>query len=394
MTAIDIVPAVTLISLLIGVLAVYVARNAPFYGRLLAAEESAASRFHAIDGLRGFLAMAVVFHHVLISRQYYQTNVWGLTDSNLATFLGRGGVSLFFMITAFLFWNRVSNQARPFDARGFFISRLRRLVPMYLLAAILLIVTALTFTHFRVHSFATLLSQCVSWLLFTIPGNPDINGFDRTYVINGVFWTLTFEWKFYLLLPLLAVFSKGIKQLLLLAVVALYIAFLADPPLEWYFVGGAIAATIASNKQVATAMQHWLASVGSLVMIAAVVRFAPTCYSLTATALLFFPFLAIACGNSLFGLLTCKPARLLGTLSYSIYLLHSWILYMVSRFVNHFSDVAALSNLQYWLLSSVVAVATVLLSALTFRYIEFPFISTNSPKVLNPKPQNHRTASV
>lgn len=60
---------------------------------------------------------------------------------------------------------------------------------MYLLASGLLVITVL----------ALLLQQVLAWLLFTIPGTPPINGLEKTYLINTVFWSLAFEWKFYLL---------------------------------------------------------------------------------------------------------------------------------------------------------------------------------------------------
>src|SRR5690348_2852447 len=92
---------VLLIGSLVLCLAAIIARLAPFY-RTLIEKEIAAKRFHSVDGLRGYLALGVAFHHVAMNYHYYQTDEWGLFGtSNLGTFLGKGSVALFFMITAF-----------------------------------------------------------------------------------------------------------------------------------------------------------------------------------------------------------------------------------------------------------------------------------------------------
>src|SRR6201996_2775779 len=69
--------------------------------------EISANRFHAIDGLRGYLALGVLLHHVVINEQFYRTGTLELTPSRLNPFVGRGSVAFFFMITALLFWGRV-----------------------------------------------------------------------------------------------------------------------------------------------------------------------------------------------------------------------------------------------------------------------------------------------
>src|ERR687898_120425 len=58
----------------------------------------------------------------------------------MAPFYGsaaHGGVALFFMITGFLFWLRVLRTGDAFDTRAFFVSRLRRLTPMYLMSVLM-----------------------------------------------------------------------------------------------------------------------------------------------------------------------------------------------------------------------------------------------------------------
>jgi hypothetical protein len=88
-------PAV-LIALVVFGLGALIARRSAFY-RGLVDHEVSANRFHAIDGLRGYLALGVVLHHVVINFQYYQTGVWELTPSRLkevASFVRTGSARL------------------------------------------------------------------------------------------------------------------------------------------------------------------------------------------------------------------------------------------------------------------------------------------------------------
>ena len=84
-------PAIVIALVVLGLGALVVRRSA-FY-RSLVDHEVSANRIHAIDGLRGYLALGVVLHHFVINFQYYQTGVWALTPSRLNTFSGRGSVA-------------------------------------------------------------------------------------------------------------------------------------------------------------------------------------------------------------------------------------------------------------------------------------------------------------
>ncbi|WP_233882082.1 acyltransferase family protein [Paraburkholderia flagellata] len=345
-----------------------------FYG-LLIERETSSKRFHAIDGLRGYLALGVLLHHVVINAQLYQIGSWALTPSRLNTFLGRGSVAFFFMITAFLFWGRMIDGHGKIDTLRFYASRIRRLVPMYLISAGLLIATALTFTHFRiVVPIGDLASQIASWLLFTIPGAPEVNGFKQTGLVNTVFWSLVYEWKFYIALPFVAALAMNGRAWLAAAGVSITIALFSTTQIEWFFLGGCVAACAVRSQ----ALQSWAPRpVGSFVAfacIAATALYQPMTYTWLGAVLLFIPFLLFAGGNSLFGVLTCRPARLLGLLSYSVYLLHNWVLYLVSRMVNHYTPIADLTLGRYWAVVGAVALITVALAAITYRFVEHPRI--------------------
>ncbi|HBT6038660.1 hypothetical protein [Klebsiella pneumoniae] len=83
-------------------------------------------------------------------------------------------------------------------------------------------------------------------------------------------------------------------------------------------------------------------------------------------------FIAIVCGNNLFGALTLKGARLLGEISYSIYLIHGCVIFSIFILMNKFSG---LSLSEYLILMPFVTIAVVFISSLTYRFIEAPCIN-------------------
>ena len=79
-------------------------------------------------------------------------------------------------------------------------------------------------------------------------------------------------------------------------------------------------------------------------------------------------------GNSLFGLLNTRAARFLGTISYSVYLMHGIILFAVLDLANAIVPIPTLTPMLYWSLILLTAILTVLVSSITYKYIEHPFL--------------------
>jgi peptidoglycan/LPS O-acetylase OafA/YrhL len=127
-------------------------------------------------------------------------------------------------------------------------------------------------------------------------------------------------------------------------------------------------------KGAATSLISTVVAIGG---IAAAIAFVPMVYSFAGAALLFIPFVVFASGNTLFGALTCRPARLLGLVSYSVYVLHNWVLFVVSRLVDQFADVGSMPASEYWVLGAVMVLMTVVLSAITFRFVESPWLRSS-----------------
>ena len=339
-------------------------------------------RFVSIDGLRGYLALAVFLHHSCIWYFYLRGGEWTFPPSNLYTHFGPSAVAMFFMITGFLFFTKLLNARvdgiNPFDWDRLYVGRLLRLAPLYGVVMLLMfaIVAVATGAVLR-EPFADLAGELSSWLLFSIPGRPDLNGLAHTRVIvAGVTWSLAYEWFFYLSLPILALVAGLVppRRYLALGVAALIVFVLWQPEARHLLAFGVgIAASIAArSRRVRMLATHKASSIIAVVAAALAVARYPTAYGTVPVLLMGATFAIIACGNSLCGVLGASVSRLLGEMAYSLYLLHGLLLYLSFGILGALMPIDRWSPLQHWLCISMLTPLLVGLSFLSFRYIEKP----------------------
>ena len=82
-------------------------------------------------------------------------------------------------------------------------------------------------------------------------------------------------------------------------------------------------------------------------------------------------FYSVARGNSLFGMLTSRASILLGEISYSIYLLHGVVLYVLFTKTT-VVDVSRFSLSEFFYFMPLVSVLVVIISMVTYLTIEKP----------------------
>ncbi len=340
------------------------------------------TRYETIDGLRGFLALGVFIHHASIWYQYLQLNKWEAPKSNLFCQLGYASVSIFFMITAFLFVTKLLNAGtKKMDWNIFFISRLFRLLPMYLISIIFLMIIVAVTSHWELKvPLIRLIKDIFYWITFTIILCPEINNNSLTSIINaGVVWSLPYEWLFYFSLPIIAILISRINSSIFYIIVGVLfiIGFYQVHEFNFHilleFCGGAIAPFIikyTSKKINYNAIIFTLIIIFCLMMVL-FYRF-PNDY--ISKILIILAFNLIALGNDVFGILRNSTLKFLGEISYSTYLLHGIIIFFVIYFYFNFEDAKNLSPLKYCITLFIITPIVVITSFLFYKNVEKPFM--------------------
>jgi peptidoglycan/LPS O-acetylase OafA/YrhL len=186
-----------------------------------------AVRVGTIDGLRGLLALAVFFHHAAIWHQYIIIGEWRPPPSRFYANLGPAGVSMFFMITGYLFRSRMlKTRGRP-NFLKLYVGRLFRIVPLYLVLALIVLVSVGFATHWRLNESPFSVSNEVArWLAGGVLDVPDVNAYHASLISASVTWSLSYEWMFYASLIVTAFFARNPLAGFLLPLVGLIIVIL------------------------------------------------------------------------------------------------------------------------------------------------------------------------
>ena len=310
----------------------------------------ARGRLAGIDGLRAVAALWVVVFNGILASHFNLPNVPGFSQ---VAGSGWKGVSLFFVLSGFcLYLPLAQRPALPLDVRRFFKRRALRILPAYYvsLAGVAVLHLALerrlgstqlglegTLLHTLAH--ATMLHSVIPAAFNSL---------------NGVYWSLGIEWQLYLAFPLLVYLSArwGAPAIAAFAGVVsvswaagLYLAFghglLADTSNLWTvlanqlpgrcfeFALGMLAATLVSRRWVVLPRNAWLAA--PLALLLAMLAGGP--FSNVMTGILFFVVVLVVASesNPMARLMSWRPIVLLGTVSFSLYLIHEPILNTVAR---------------------------------------------------------------
>jgi peptidoglycan/LPS O-acetylase OafA/YrhL len=346
-----------------------------------------------IDGLR-FVAIGLVL-------LYHSGAVIGVTRGDpwippfgdalahhgtwLTSFLGPGwfGVELFFVISGFILALPFAAHAlageRKVSLRAYFLRRLTRLEPPYLIALTLFFVVA--------GGGFVLLPHYAAGL-----GYQHGTAFGAYNPINGAFWSLEIEVQFYLLVPALALLfripearnRRMAMVALALIVMAVNTALVNDDPrmaltvtnfLQYFLAGFLLADIYVSEwRQSPSVHRRWdLASiVGWPVLLLGASARQAAIVSLAWPGLVVLLYCAAFRGPATRKVLSNRWLITIGGMCYSIYLLHYPLMILLARVT------AGLGNAQLLLFVP----ACVLAGAIFFAVIERPCMQRDWPQRL------------
>lgn len=339
------------------------------------------ARYSALDGLRGFAALSVFVFHLIVTHRFIETGVWTVPDSRFYALLGPVGVSLFFMITGFLFWKKmlhVKGRPRWIDL---YIGRLFRIGPVYLFVVLVMFCIVFARTGFQLQEpIGVVAGSLLQWLaLGAIDTQPDVNGYRATHVLAGVTWTIAYEWAFYASLMATAYFARGRTHFIFVpGALALSLAgkvFLHIDAMGFaalFLLGMAVASLLHENMKLR--IPHALSSAMVLALMLAVFTTSRNGYETVTAILLALVFYLVCSGTTIYGLLTTTSARRLGNISYSLYLMQGLVLTLVFA-VTPVRDFAMASSQNYWVVGTVCAALLILAAVLGYALIERPGIA-------------------
>ena len=334
-----------------------------------------------LDGLRGALATCVFAHHFYLMYRWKIEGEWGIADNfgqhwmYFAQNIGAIPVSLFFMITGFLFLNKLKQ--KEINWKNLYIARIRRIMPLYLLS--LLFVVYASFKAVGVENVA--FWDGADWLFHwaTFRYQP-LNGFVSFIANAGVQWTLLYEWAFYFSLPFIhtamhQLTASNKKQWGVIALCGALFGWIitqTDTHHYWQFVLSAAAVSL-SGVLLPWIQQYkkWLNVAVSLLLLATAFLFPP--YTPINRILVALLFVMLAGGYDFGGILRHRGMKMLGDMSYSIYLMHGVVLYSVFALGGWF-DFQAHGLLVYIATFPLIFVLVLLLSCTTYFGVERSFL--------------------
>jgi len=348
------------------------------------------NKLNSIQALRGLAAMLVVMFH-------FRTDLaLNLPLANRLFGNGAIGVDLFFMISGFIAYYVTANENNGIhSSRIFIIKRLCRIVPPYVIATLFIAGNSWDKWSFTLRSFLFLPGDTTQ----TAP----YFGYPRLFV--G--WSLNYEFLFYTICALSLLFRKS-KFIVLTILVTSLVAFpfftndhreaissinygyhgylaLITNGMMLEFLAGLLIAYLAIGKKITFSR-----NTGRLAIISSAIYFVYVTlgfgndlgnghYSYASAC--FFLLMSVTTYESHFGI---KPLRFLtsvGTVSFSVYLMHPHGLSLARKIISrHWQGHFAGLNTTMAALS-----LTALFTVIFYKYVEVWLCNTLRKKILAPK---------
>ena len=324
-------------------------------------------RIRELDALRGLAAFAVVLYHYTTR---YDLKVGHLDAPLFEVPWGHYGVELFFLLSGFVIFMTLERTKRSSD---FVISRVSRLYPGYWvgMACTLLAVAVLGVPHSGYDVGATDVALNTTMLQRYVPGTPNV---------DGAYWTLSVELTFYALV--LGLFATGLLRRIRLAIVALLGIELA---LHFATSGGDASAPLALRGARQVFLSHYGPYFAAGILFYKLRNERETGMHFVDRGLIVLCLVAVAImrpGEELVASLVCfvifslltsgflrplasRPLLFLGGISYSLYVVHQVIGFLVIR---NATDLGMSTNAAIVL---AIGVSLALATAIT-RLVELP----------------------
>ncbi len=366
------------------------ASRVPFSARLggiYELEGANAKRMLTMEGARG-IAVALVFlvHYRAAFAAWTGSGTVTETVTQFLWTIGHAGVDLFFVLSGYLIYGAVLKPS--LDYVKFMGRRVQRIYPTFLVVFAMYIALSFAFpSQSKLPPNALDAAVLIVQNLLLLPG---IFPFEA---IVSVAWSLSYEFFYYLTLPLL-VLALGLRRwqpkqrVIFFAVVAVLFVtswFLLAPkaPRLLMFVAGILLYELVHSLNFApkiSAAFEWFAIALTLAAFAAIayVETIPQTGEMLRLIVSFVAFgtLVFACFRAegpLYRVFAWTPLRWLGNMSYSYYLIHALTINASAMVLGKVLPASMAGPGLYWLMFLPVFAATLITSTLLFALVEKPF---------------------
>ncbi len=361
--------------------------------------------FSGLNGLRFFAAIAVVITHIeLIKYQSGYSEIW--KNNKLIFELGSLGVIFFFVLSGFLITYLLLKEksvTQTVAVKKFYLRRILRIWPLYYFI-VLLGFLVLPNIHFLDNAYlnkfmnTNFVPNFTLYLLFlpnlafaTFAAVPHI----------GQTWSIGVEEQFYVLWPVLVKHCKNILKALILVIVVLFALkvlvlilckqfpdsgalkiikpFLAMTKMESMAIGGIGAYYLFTDNQKIKFFYNNILMFVALILIVALVYFTPAFVQdgayLVFSALFLVIILNVSSNPNSILKLENKLFKVLGNISYGIYMYHLIVIAFVLSTLKHLNiEVNDSFTSQLTVYGSTILL-TVLVSYISYTYFEKWFLN-------------------
>lgn len=297
-------------------------------------------RYPAIDGIRWYAAFLVFLVHAsgpVIGLLKAIPVMHHEEPSQLALrafqFVSRGqyGVDVFFIISGFLMGRIIASRGDRFSYPEFIRSRFVRIYPAFLVSYLICV------AYFPQQYGWPLTSYSFFGNLLFLNALPTLKVFGYDYVS----WSLGFEFAFYLIIPFVVLFRRFPIKYVAGAALLLSFVFIPDIVLRMkaLFIGFFISAWSDDElKGIAARIPLWPV----LLAYAAIILIYRTSYLEFGDRAFYYPYILLAAvmfvkvvfeDNFLNRFFSRTSMRVLGTISYSVYLIHPFCISVTSAYI-------------------------------------------------------------
>lgn len=332
------------------------------------------------EGVRGLAVFLVFLVHFATLAEPWLADVGLLsTCLDLVRAVGNMGVDLFFMLSGYLIYGSLMDKAQPFIP--YLRRRIQRIYPTFSVVFCLYCLLSIVFpgeSKLPAGGWEKLRYLCENYLL--LPGV-----FDITAMIT-VAWSLSYEFMFYLSVPLIIAgcrlrdFSSRLRLTAWFILASLIVAF---PKM----MGGHVRVAMFIGGILVYEIRPWvrffprLNMLGVVALLASVIgtvwlqRFGVNGQYKYALLFVCFVTVFLACfrsGGAVVRLFTWTPLRWLGNMSYSYYLVHGLSLKFIFLVLGYLYPANGEQAAVFWFGLPLMFLATLPASFLLFALVEKP----------------------